>query len=225
MTKLSSPKKFFSIGVFCITTRTTKTNMLTRTFSSSRTLSDTEAKAILSGRNRNRRNTSNRSFSGFNIKRRGERREARRTVVMALGKDDDAEDKDKEEETSKLSRAMATARQNEKLGFSPGYVKGVGGGENGGVSSSVSSSLFSAEESAEAAFADLINTSANDDGNEGEDDVKKLNLSELAKGSRMSEEAVRQKDTNVGGVLGDLINLGSILLKGGHIVKKKDGRV
>ena len=114
------------------------------------------------------------------MKRRGERREARRTVVMALGKDDDAEeDKDKEEEdkqkeeTSKLSRAMATARQNEKLGFSPGYVKGVGGGENGGVSSSVSSSLFSAEESAEAAFADLINTSSNDDGNEGEDDVKK----------------------------------------------------
>jgi hypothetical protein len=164
------------------------------------------------------------------MKRRGERREARRTVVMALGKDDDAEDKDKEEEDkeeeemSKLSRAMATARQNEKLGFSPGYVKGVGD-ENGGVSSSVSSSLFSAEESAEAAFADLINTSSNDDGNEGEDDVKKLNLSELAKGSRMSEEAVRQKDTNVGGVLGDLINLGSILLKGGHIVKKKDGRV
>ena len=203
--------------------------MLTHTFSSSRTLSDTEA-LLLSGRNRNRRNTSNRSFSGFNIKRRGERREARRTGVMALGKDDDAEDKDKEEEedkeeeTSKLSRAMATARQNEKLGFSPGYVKGVGG-ENGGVSSSVSSSLFSAEESAEAAFADLINTSSNDDGNEGEDDVKKLNLSELAKGSRMSEEAVRQKDTNVGGVLGDLINLGSILLKGGHIVKKKDGRV
>ena len=202
--------------------------MLTHTFSSSRTLSDTEA-LLLSGRNRNRRNTSNRSFSGFNIKRRGERREARRTVVMALRKDDDTEDKDKEEEeeeeeTSKLSRAMATARQNEKLGFSPGYVKG-GGGENGGVSSSVSSSLFSAEESAEAAFADLINTSSNDDGNEGEDDVKKLNLSELAKGSRMSEEAVRQKDTNVGGVLGDLINLGSILLKGGHIVKKKDGRV
>ena len=204
--------------------------MLTHTFSSSRTLSDTEA-LILSGRNRNRRNTSDRSFSGFNIKRRGERREARRTGVMALGKDDDAEDKDKEEEDkkeeemSKLSRAMATARQNEKLGFSPGYVKGVGGGDGGGVSSSVSSSLFSAEESAEAAFADLINTSSNDDGNEGEDDVKKLNLSELAKGSRMSEEAVRQKDTNVGGVLGDLINLGSILLKGGHIVKKKDGRV
>jgi hypothetical protein len=203
--------------------------MLTHTFSSSRTLSDTEA-LILSGRNRNRRNTSNRSFGGFNIKRRGERREARRTGVMALGKDDDTEDKDKEEEEdkeeemSKLSRAMATARQNEKLGFSPGYVKGVGGG-GGGVSSSVSSSLFSAEESAEAAFADLINTSSNDDRNEGEDDVKKLNLSELAKGSRMSEEAVRQKDTNVGGVLGDLINLGSILLKGGHIVKKKDGRV
>jgi hypothetical protein len=198
--------------------------MLT-TFSSSHTLSNTEA-AILSRRNRNRRNKS-RSFSGFN-KRRGERREARLTV-MALGKDDDTEDKDKEEEDkeeemSKLSRAMATARQNEKLGFSPGYVKGVGGG-GGGVSSSVSSSLFSAEESAEAAFADLINTSSNDDRNEGEDDVKKLNLSELAKGSRMSEEAVRQKDTNVGGVLGDLINLGSILLKGGHIVKKKDGRV
>ena len=193
--------------------------MLT-TFSSSHTLSNTEA-AILSRRNRNRRNKS-RSFSGFN-KRRGERREARLTV-MALGKDDDTEDKDKEEEMSKLSRAMATARQNEKLGFSPGYVKGGGGGGGDGVSSSVSS-LLSAEESAEAAFADLINTSSNDDRNEGEDDVKKLNLSELAKGSRMSEEAVRQKDTNVGGVLGDLINLGSILLKGGHIVKKKDGRV
>ena len=205
--------------------------MLTHTFSSSRTLRKNTEALLLSGRNRNRRNTSNRSFSGFNMKRRGERREARRTGVMALGKDDDTEDKDKEEEdkeeeTSKLSRAMATARQNEKLGFSPGYVVKGGGGENGGgVSSSVSSSLFSAEESAEAAFADLINTSSNDDGNEGEDDVKKLNLSELAKGSRMSEEAVRQKDTNVGGVLGDLINLGSILLKGGHIVKKKDGRV
>ena len=113
--------------------------MLTRTFSSSRTLrKNTEAKAILSGRNRNRRNTSNRSFGGFNIKRRGERREARRTGVMALGKDDDTEDKDKEEEDkeeeemSKLSRAMATARQNEKLGFSPGYVKGCGGETSGG---------------------------------------------------------------------------------------------
>ncbi|CCO66440.1 predicted protein [Bathycoccus prasinos] len=147
---------------------------------------------------------------------------------MASGKEDETEDKeedkeDKEEEMSKLSRAMATARQNEKLGFSPGYVKGGGGG-GGGVSSSVSS-LLSAEESAEAAFADLINTSANDERKEGDNDVKKLNLSELAKGSRMSEEAVRQKDTNIGGVLGDLINLGSILLKGGHIVKKKDGRV
>ena len=199
--------------------------MLT-TFSSSHTISNTEA-AILSRRSRSSRNRSS-SFSGFN-KRRRERREALLTILMASGKEDETEDKeedkeDKEEEMSKLSRAMATARQNEKLGFSPGYVKG-GGGENGGVSSSVSSSLFSAEESAEAAFADLINTSSNDDRNEGEDDVKKLNLSELAKGSRMSEEAVRQKDTNIGGVLGDLINLGSILLKGGHIVKKKDGRV
>ena len=198
--------------------------MLT-TFSSSNNISNTEA-AILGRRRRNSRNKSG-SFSGFN-KRRRERREALLTM-MALGEDDDTEDKeeeeeeDKEEETSKLSRAMATARRNEKLGFSPGYVKG-GGGDGDGVSSSVSS-LLSAEESAEAAFADLINTSSNDDRNEGEDDVKKLNLSELAKGSRMSEEAVRQKDTNIGGVLGDLINLGSILLQGGHIVKKKDGRV
>lgn len=193
--------------------------MLT-TFSSSHTISNTEA-LILSRRSRNRRNRSS-TFSGFN-KRRRERREARLTM-MALGEDDDTEDKEEEEdkEEVKLSRAMATARQNEKLGFSPGYVKGGGGG--GGVSSSVSS-LLSAEESAEAAFADLINTSSNDDRNEGDNDVKKLNLSELAKGSRMSEEAVRQKDTNVGGVLGDLINLGSLLLKGGHIVKKKDGRV
>lgn len=195
--------------------------MLTHTFSSSRTISNTEA-AILSKKSRRSRNRSSR-FSGFN-KRRRERREALLTV-MALGEDDDAEDKEeeKEEEMSKLSRAMATARQNEKLGFSPGYVKGGGGGGDG-VSSSVSS-LLSAEESAEAAFADLINTSSNDDRNEGDNDVKKLNLSELAKGSRMSEEAVRQKDTNMGGVLGDLINLGSLLLKGGHIVKKKDGRV
>ena len=198
--------------------------MLT-TFSSSNNISNTEA-AILSRRRRNSRNKSG-SFSGFN-KRRRERREALLTV-MALGEDDDTEDKeeeeeeDKEEETSKLSRAMATARRNEKLGFSPGYVKG-GGGDGDGVSSSVSS-LLSAEESAEAAFADLLNTSANDERKEGDNDVKKLNLSELAKGSRMSEEAVRQKDTNIGGVLGDLINLGSILLQGGHIVKKKDGRV
>ena len=198
--------------------------MLT-TFSSSHTISNTEA-AILSRRSRSSRNRSS-SFSGFN-KRRRERREALLTILMASGKEDETVDKeedkeDKEEEMSKLSRAMATARQNEKLGFSPGYVKGGGGG-GGGVSSSVSS-LLSAEESAEAAFADLLNTSANDERKEGDNDVKKLNLSELAKGSRMSEEAVRQKDTNVGGVLGDLINLGSILLKGGHIVKKKDGRV
>ena len=92
---------------------------------------------------------------------------------------------------SKLSRAMATARQNEKLGFSPGYVKGGGGGGDG-VSSSVSS-LLSAEESAEAAFADLINTSSNDDGNEGDNDVKNLNLSELAKGSRMSRKPSGKK--------------------------------
>ena len=198
--------------------------MLT-TFSSSHTISNTEA-AILSRRSRSSRNRSS-SFSGFN-KRRRERREALLTILMASGKEDETVDKeedkeDKEEEMSKLSRAMATARQNEKLGFSPGYVKGGGGG-GGGVSSSVSS-LLSAEESAEAAFADLLNTSANDERKEGDNDVKKLNLSELAKGSRMSEEAVRQKDTNIGGVLGDLINLGSILLRGGHIVKKKDGRV
>ena len=65
---------------------------------------------------------------------------------MALGKDDDTEDKDKEEEDkeeemSKLSRAMATARQNEKLGFSPGYVKGGGGG--GSFSSTVNSKFSS----------------------------------------------------------------------------------
>ena len=105
--------------------------MLTHTFSSSRTLSNTEA-AILSERSRCSRNRSSR-FSGFN-KRRRERREALLTV-MALGEDDDVEDgeeeekeEEKEEEMSKLSRAMATARQNEKLGFSPGYVKGGGGG-------------------------------------------------------------------------------------------------
>ena len=195
------------------------------TMFSSHNIRNTEA-AILSRRSRSSRNRSS-SFSGFN-KRRRERREALLTILMASGKEDETVDKeedkeDKEEEMSKLSRAMATARQNEKLGFSPGYVKGGGGG-GGGVSSSVSS-LLSAEESAEAAFADLLNTSANDERKEGDNDVKKLNLSELAKGSRMSEEAVRQKDTNIGGVLGDLINLGSILLRGGHIVKKKDGRV
>ena len=197
------------------------------TMFSSHNIRNTEA-AILSRRSRSSRNRSS-SFSGFN-KRRERRREALLTIkmskssIMALGKEEDKEDKKEEDkEEVKLSRAMATARRNEKLGFSPGYIKGGGGGGDG-VSSSVSS-LSSAEESAEAAFADLINTS-NDDRNDGEDDdVKKLNLSELAKGSRMSEEAVRQKDTNVGGVLGDLINLGSLLLKGGHIVKKKDGRV
>ena len=199
------------------------------TMFSSHNIRNTEA-AILSRRSRSSRNRSS-SFSGFN-KRRERRREALLTIkmskssIMALGKEEDKEDKKEEDkEEVKLSRAMATARRNEKLGFSPGYVKGGGGGGDG-VSSSVSS-LSSAEESAEAAFADLINTSNDVNRNDGkeDDDVKKLNLSELAKGSRMSEEAVRQKDANVGGVLGDLINLGSILLKGGHIVKKKDGRV
>ena len=204
-------------------------------FSSSNNTAATSSKSSRSSRNRNRRSG---TFGGFNNKRR-RRREAlftiktssKSSIATALGKEDETEDKkeddgeeEEEEMRAKLSRAMATARQNEKLGFSPGYVKG-GGGSGGSVSAS-SASLFSAEESADAAFADLINTSFDDRNEDGkDDDVKKLNLSELAKGSRMSEEAVRQKDANVGGVLGDLINLGSILLKGGHIVKKKDGRV
>ena len=112
---------------------------------------------------------------------------------------------------------MENARQNERLGFSPGA----------GLSS---------EESAEAAFADLINTSndANDTKTntydlENEDDDKDEDdeefLSQLTKGARMDKSALSRKDTNKGGILGDLLNLGSILLRGGHIEKQKDGRV
>ena len=74
---------------------------------------------------------------------------------------------------------MATARQNEKLGFSPGYVKGGGGGGDG-VSSSVSS-LLSAEDPPRLRLRIPV-IELERDGNEGDND-KNLNLSELAKGS------------------------------------------
>ena len=43
----------------------------------------------------------------------------------------------------------------------------------------------------------------------------------------MDDDAVARGGTKdvAGGVVGDLIRLGEVLLKGGHIVKKKDGRV
>jgi hypothetical protein len=140
--------------------------------------------------------------------------------VFAAGGEEEEDEEEKEEarrEIDKLTRAMENARQNERLGFSPGA----------GLSS---------EESAEAAFADLINTSndANDTKTntydlENEDDDKDKDdeefLSQLTKGARMDKSALSRKDTNKGGILGDLLNLGSILLRGGHIEKQKDGRV
>ena len=140
--------------------------------------------------------------------------------VFAAGGEEEEDEEEEEEarrEIDKLTRAMENARQNERLGFSPGA----------GLSS---------EESAEAAFADLINTSndANDTKTntydlENEDDDKDKDdeefLSQLTKGARMDKNALSRKDTNKGGILGDLLNLGSILLRGGHIEKQKDGRV
>jgi len=140
--------------------------------------------------------------------------------VFAAGGEEEEDEEEEEEarrEIDKLTRAMENARQNERLGFSPGA----------GLSS---------EESAEAAFADLINTSndANDTKTntydlENEDDDKDKDdeefLSQLTKGARMDKSALSRKDTNKGGILGDLLNLGSILLRGGHIEKQKDGRV
>jgi hypothetical protein len=137
--------------------------------------------------------------------------------VFAAGGEEEDEEEEREEarcEIDKLTRAMENARRNERLGFSPGA----------GLSS---------EESAEAAFADLINTSndANDtktDTYDFDDDDKDKDeefLSQLTKGARMDKSALSRKDTNKGGILGDLLNLGSILLRGGHIEKQKDGRV
>jgi len=137
--------------------------------------------------------------------------------VFAGGGEEEDEEEEREEarcEIDKLTRAMENARRNERLGFSPGA----------GLSS---------EESAEAAFADLINTSndANDtktntyDFDDDDKDKDEEFLSQLTKGARMDESALSRKDTNKGGILGDLLNLGSILLRGGHIEKQKDGRV
>ena len=104
-------------------------------------------------------------------------------------------------EIQKLAKAMDNAKRNERSGYSPGA----------GLSS---------EEAAEAAFADLINTS--NDTQLSDDDMSKLSQS-----SRMDDDAVARGGTKdvAGGVVGDLIRLGEVLLKGGHIVKKKDGRV
>ena len=104
-------------------------------------------------------------------------------------------------EIQKLAKAMDNAKRNERSGYSPGA----------GLSS---------EEAAEAAFADLINTS--NDTQLSDDDMSKLSQS-----SRMDDDAVARGGTKdvAGGVVGDLIRLGQVLLKGGHIVKKKDGRV
>ena len=110
-------------------------------------------------------------------------------------------DDDDTGEIQKLARAMDNAKRNERSGYSPGA----------GLSS---------EEAAEAAFADLINTS--NDTQLSDDDMSKLSQS-----SRMDDDAVARGGTKdvAGGVVGDLIRLGEVLLKGGHIVKKKDGRV
>ena len=104
-------------------------------------------------------------------------------------------------EIQKLAKAMDNAKRNERSGYSPGA----------GLSS---------EEAAEAAFADLINTS-NDTQLSDED------MSKLSQSSRMDDDDVARGGTKdvAGGVVGDLIRLGEVLLKGGHIVKKKDGRV
>ena len=111
------------------------------------------------------------------------------------------ENDDDKGEIQKLARAMDNAKRNERSGYSPGA----------GLSS---------EEAAEAAFADLINTS-NDTQLSDED------MSKLSQSSRMDDDAVARGGTKdvAGGVVGDLIRLGEVLLKGGHIVKKKDGRV
>ena len=111
------------------------------------------------------------------------------------------ENDDDKGEIQKLARAMDNAKRNERSGYSPGA----------GLSS---------EEAAEAAFADLINTS-NDTQLSDED------MSKLSRSSRMDDDAVARggKKDAAGGVVGDLIRLGEVLLKGGHIVKKKDGRV
>jgi len=136
-------------------------------------------------------------------------------VFAGGGEEEDEEEREEARcEIDKLTRAMENARRNERLGFSPGA----------GLSS---------EESAEAAFADLINTSndANDtktntyDFDDDDKDKDEEFLSQLTKGARMDESALSRKDTNKGGILGDLLNLGSILLRGGHIEKQKDGRV
>jgi len=136
-------------------------------------------------------------------------------VFAGGGEEEDEEEREEARcEIDKLTRAMENARRNERLGFSPGA----------GLSS---------EESAEAAFADLINTSndANDtktntyDFDDDDKDKDEEFLSQLTKGARMDKSALSRKDTNKGGILGDLLNLGSILLRGGHIEKQKDGRV
>ena len=134
--------------------------------------------------------------------------------------DDDDDGRECEEECSSLRATQTVSKQKRrrrhqidrgqtkttkttttKVGYSPGA----------GLSS---------EEAAEAAFADLINTS-NDTQLSDED------MSKLSQSSRMDDDAVARGGTQdvAGGVVGDLIRLGEVLLKGGHIVKKKDGRV
>ena len=132
---------------------------------------------------------------------RGFKTEATASTPDRSRANENDENDDDKGEIQKLARAMDNAKRNERSGYSPGA----------GLSS---------EEAAEAAFADLINTS--NDTQLSDDDMSKLSQS-----SRMDDDAVARGGTKdvAGGVVGDLIRLGEVLLKGGHIVKKKDGRV
>jgi len=147
-----------------------------------------------------------------NNQRRRRRLRSRRTHTLSKSTKSKSKSEDEEEERRttneavELLKAMENARENEKRQESPGA----------GLSS---------EDSAVAAFADMINTSLNASTNQNRkksiEDIKSISIA-----SEMSIEAKRGKsEQKMFTVVGDFLDLFWVLIKGAHIVKKKDGRV
>jgi hypothetical protein len=147
-----------------------------------------------------------------NNNQRRRRLRSRRTHTLSKSTKSKSKSEDEEEERRttneavELLKAMENARENEKRQESPGA----------GLSS---------EDSAVAAFADMINTSLNASTNQNRkksiEDIKSISIA-----SEMSIEAKRGKsEQKMFAVVGDFLDLFWVLIKGAHIVKKKDGRV
>jgi hypothetical protein len=126
------------------------------------------------------------------------------TRMYCIGSDGSAttgnEDDSLKEEKLATERALAAARACEAQGLSPG------------------AGLATAEEQADAAYADLINTTMDQ---QGVDKLSENELSELSKGSTMWESGAKTQRKK--GLLADFGNLWGALSGGAHIEKNEFG--